>query len=88
MAALAGKRWRFFSNEYPPYVKKFMGRVMGTRERVAVLAPGVDPFFKAVFVFTSAWVDAKFSIRWRTKSDHTPDQRGFAFVGPTSGDPF
>jgi len=25
-----------------------------------VLAPGVDPFFKAVFVFTSAWVAAKF----------------------------
>jgi hypothetical protein len=42
------------------YVKKFVGRMMGTRERVTVLAPGPDPFFKAVFVFTSAWVDAKF----------------------------
>ena len=25
-----------------------------------MLAPGVGPFFKAVMVFTSAWVDAKF----------------------------
>jgi hypothetical protein len=43
-----------------PYVKNCVGRVMGTKERVKVLAPGVDPFFKAVMVFTSAWVDAKF----------------------------
>jgi hypothetical protein len=42
------------------YVSKFVGRMMGTKERVAVLAPGVDPFFKAVMVFTSAWVDADF----------------------------
>ena len=33
---------------------------MATKERVQVLAPGVDLFFKAVIVFTSAWVDAKF----------------------------
>jgi hypothetical protein len=43
-----------------PHVKRFVGRVMGTKERVRALAPGVDPFFKAVMVFTSAWVDAKF----------------------------
>jgi hypothetical protein len=43
-----------------PHVKRFVGRVMGTKERIQVLAPGVDPFFKAVMVFTSAWVDAKF----------------------------
>jgi hypothetical protein len=43
-----------------PHVKRFVGRVMGTKERVQVLAPGVDPFFRAVMVFTSAWVDAKF----------------------------
>jgi hypothetical protein len=42
------------------HVSKFVGRMMGTKERVAVLAPGVDPFFKAVMVFTSAWVDADF----------------------------
>jgi len=42
------------------YVKKFVGRMMGTKERVQVLAPGVDMFFQAVMVFTSAWVDAKF----------------------------
>ena len=41
-------------------VKKFVSRVMATKERVQVLAPGVDPFFQAVMVFTSAWVDAKF----------------------------
>ena len=33
---------------------------MGTRERVRVLAPGVEPYSKAVIVFTSAWVEAKF----------------------------
>ena len=43
-----------------PHVKRFVGRVMATKDRVQVLAPGVDPFFKAVMVFTSAWVDAKF----------------------------
>lgn len=42
------------------YVKKFVGRVTETKKRVQVLAPGVDLFFKAVIVFTSAWVDAKF----------------------------
>lgn len=42
------------------YVKKFVGRMMETRARVQVLAPGIEPFFKAVIVFTSAWVDAKF----------------------------
>ena len=41
-------------------VKKFVSTVMATKERVQVLAPGVDPFFQAVMVFTSAWVDAKF----------------------------
>jgi hypothetical protein len=33
---------------------------MKTRERVLALAPGVNPFFQAVFVFTYAWVEAKF----------------------------
>lgn len=42
------------------HVKRFVGRMMETRERVQVLAPSVDPFFQAVIVFTSAWVDANF----------------------------
>jgi hypothetical protein len=60
------------------YVKKFVGRVMGTKERVQVLAPGVDPFFKAVIVFTSAWVDAKFgSTGW---ADCIRDDRLLKYV--------
>lgn len=41
------------------YVKQFTGRVMGLRKKVNVLAPKIDPFFQAVFVFTSAAVKAK-----------------------------
>src|SRR5260370_15720411 len=41
------------------YVKICIGRMMATKERVQVLAPGVDPFFQAVMVFSSAWVNAK-----------------------------
>ena len=33
---------------------------MAVRERVQALAPGVGAYFQAVFVFTSAWVEAKF----------------------------
>jgi hypothetical protein len=42
------------------HVKRFVGRMMATKERVQVLAPGLDPFFQAVMVFTSAWVNANF----------------------------
>jgi hypothetical protein len=42
------------------HASRLVGRMMGARDRVLVLAPGVDPFFNAVMVFTSAWVDAKF----------------------------
>jgi len=42
------------------HVKRFVGRMMATKERVRVLAPGLDPFFQAVMVFTSAWVNANF----------------------------
>jgi hypothetical protein len=42
------------------HVKRFVSRMMATKERVQVLAPGVDPFFRAVMVFSSAWVDADF----------------------------
>ena len=41
-------------------VKVLVARTMETRERVLALAPEVNVFFKAVFVFTSAWVDARF----------------------------
>jgi hypothetical protein len=47
------------------YVKKFLARVMGTRERVQVLAPGLDVYFKGLMVFTSAWVGAKFGTTGR-----------------------
>jgi hypothetical protein len=42
------------------HVKRFVARMMETRDRIQVLAPGVNLFFQAVMVFTSAWVDAKF----------------------------
>ena len=41
-----------------PYIRQFVGRVMGIKDRVKALAPGVDPYIQAVFVFTSARVDA------------------------------
>jgi hypothetical protein len=47
-------------------------------ERVAVLAPGVDPFFKAVFVFTSAWVEAK--VRSTGWADCITDDRLFKYI--------
>lgn len=40
------------------HVKPFLGRVMGIRDRVRALAPEVEPFIQAVFVFTSARVEA------------------------------
>ena len=42
-----------------PFVRQFIGRVMGIREKVRALAPGLDPFYQGVFVFTAAWVQAK-----------------------------
>lgn len=47
------------------HVKKFIGSVLATKERVRVLAPGVEPFFKAVMVFTSARVEVKFGATGR-----------------------
>jgi hypothetical protein len=38
-------------------IAKFVGRIMGVREKVGVLAPGLDLFFQPVFVFTSARVE-------------------------------
>lgn len=38
---------------------------MGTRDKVKVLAPQVDPYYQALFVFTAARVEAK----WGTTSN-------------------
>lgn len=45
-----------------PLIKLFVGRVMSVRDKVRTLAPGLDTFFEALFVFTAARVEA----RWRT----------------------
>jgi hypothetical protein len=42
-----------------PYIRQFVGRMLGARDRVLALAPGLDPFCQALFVFTAARVDAK-----------------------------
>ncbi|MBU6402009.1 MAG: NERD domain-containing protein [Verrucomicrobia bacterium] len=42
-----------------PHVRQFVGRMLGVRDRVRVLAPGLDPFYQGLFVFTAARVDAK-----------------------------
>jgi hypothetical protein len=58
-------------------VRLFVRRMMGVREKVLALAPGIDIHFKAVFVFTRAWVSAKWGT---TASLHciTDDQlRGY-----------
>ncbi len=41
------------------YVRALVSRTLNIRDKVRVLAPGPDPFYRAVLVFTSAWVDAK-----------------------------
>jgi hypothetical protein len=40
------------------YIRSFVGRALGLRDRVRLLAPGLDPFYQAVFVFTAARVEA------------------------------
>jgi len=45
-----------------PYVRQFVGRMMGVREKVLTLAPGIEVRYNAVFVFTAARVEA----RWGT----------------------
>jgi len=41
------------------HVRQFTGRMMGIRDKVRLLAPGLDPFYNGVFVFPAARVDAK-----------------------------
>jgi hypothetical protein len=50
-----------------PYVRQFVGRVMGVKDKIRLLASGIDPFFQPVFVFTSARVDANWGT---TRSVH------------------
>jgi hypothetical protein len=40
-------------------VKKLVGRAMSIRDRLRPLAPGTEPYFQCVFVFTSAKVEAQ-----------------------------
>jgi hypothetical protein len=42
-----------------PYIRRFVGRMLGVREKVMTLAPEVDCFYQALFVFTAARVEAK-----------------------------
>jgi hypothetical protein len=42
-----------------PFIRQFVGRMMGIRDKVLLLAPGHDLFYQGVFVFTSARVEAK-----------------------------
>lgn len=42
-----------------PHIRQFVARMLGIKDRVRMLAPGLDPYFQAVFVFTSARVEAK-----------------------------
>ena len=47
------------------YVRQFVGRMMGVREKVLTLAVGMDTHFNAVFVFTAARVEAKWGTTGR-----------------------
>jgi hypothetical protein len=42
-----------------PHVRQFVGRMLGIKDRVLALVPGLDPYYQALFVFTAARVDAK-----------------------------
>lgn len=50
-----------------PLVRQFVGRIMGIKEKVRTLAPGLDPFYQPAFVFPSARVEAKWG---STRSVH------------------
>ncbi len=41
-----------------PNIRPFIGRMLGIRDKVRSLAPGLDPYYQPVFVFTSARVEA------------------------------
>jgi hypothetical protein len=48
-----------------PFVRQFVARMMGIREKVKLMASGREVFYEAVFVFTAARVDAN----WGTTSN-------------------
>jgi hypothetical protein len=50
-----------------PEVRYFTRRIMDVKDKVKALTEGLDPYFQAVFVFTSARVDANWGT---TKSVH------------------
>lgn len=66
-------------NEHPtdkPLVKQFVARIMSVKEKVRGLAPGLCPYFQAVFVFTSARVNAKWGSTGNVhcvRDDQLPD---------------
>jgi hypothetical protein len=41
-----------------PFIRQFVGRMMGIRDKVALIAGGHEVFYDALFVFTSARVEA------------------------------
>lgn len=50
-----------------PHIRQFVGRMLGIRDKVRALAPGLDPYYQPLFVFTAARVDAKWG---STKAVH------------------
>lgn len=49
-----------------PCVRQFVARMLSIRDRVLTLAPGLDPYCQALFVFTAARVDAKWGTTGNT----------------------
>lgn len=47
-------------------IRQLVGRMMGIREKVRALAPGPDPYYEALMVFTSARVEAKWGATGKT----------------------
>jgi hypothetical protein len=45
-----------------PEIRQFTARLMSVKEKIKLLASGLDPFHKGLFVFTAARIDA----RWGT----------------------
>jgi hypothetical protein len=50
-----------------PYIRQFVSRMLDVRDKIRRLANNLDPFYQAVFVFTSARVEAKWG---KTRNVH------------------
>jgi hypothetical protein len=77
----AGEKGELLVNGRPttkPDIRNFVCRVMNIRDRVKALAPQAEAYFHALFVFTSARVDAK----WGTTGNVTclRDDQLFEFI--------